>query len=437
MEEIIIKKIDTSKFTTSENYTTSKWTIADALKVHIDDPTTTMPVIDYNFPVMDNSILGWDAGALRDIHGYTTTFKGWFVMWQLVVNKIDLTNKNIYNEWLNRNNSAYIGYWYSKDGLNWTFGGRLLNKSADLEPWEWSGSLVMREGTENTLDMFYTSVGPNPAVSIPSVSTGQIFADDTKVWFEGFTTTTNMFQADGIHEDNVEENPYWNFRDPHPFMNPVDGKIYCLYEGDVAGVRGEFTITDSEIGHVPPGYQVGSGAQYGAAAIGIARLESDYTKGDFSKWTQLDPLVTALGVNSQLERPHVVFKDDLTYIFSISHNSTYVGSSTGPDGVYGFVSRNGIFGPYEPMNSSGLVLGNPSTAPLETYSHFVAPDLSVQSFINYLPAAGTTDPYNPTTYRIGGTLAPTVRLTLEESSSFLTEVHEYGQIFSDKEWVKK
>lgn len=151
----------------------------------------------------------------------------------------------------------------------------------------------------------------------------------------------------------------------------------------------------------------------------------------------LPALVTALGVNDQTERPHVVFKDGLTYLFTISHNSTYTGNSTGPDGVYGFVSEYGLFGPYQPLNSSGLVLGNPSEAPLETYSHFVDPKGYVQSFINYLPDPSTNwpDPYNPTTYRIGGTLAPTLKIELEGSRTFLTEVHNYGQIFANKEWT--
>lgn len=413
---------------------TSRWRIADALKVRADDPTTTMPKIDYNFPVMSNDVMIWDTGALRDIHGQTVTINGWHVIWSLAVDKIDKTNKNIVNEWATRNDRAYIGFWYSRtgNGTDWQWGGRLLQKTADLRPWEWSGSLVMREGSKNTVDMFYTSVGLPDNNAVPSVSTGTIHTDDTKVWFEGFESTVEMFKADGIHEDNLEENPYFNYRDPHPFMNPHDGRIYCLYEGDVAGMRGSLTVGGDEMGPVPPGYEVGSGAQYGAAAIGIAILdEGAYEKGDFSmaRWTQLNPLVTALGVNSQTERPHVVFKDGLTYLFTISHHSTYVGGLDGPDGVYGFVSHHGIFGPYKPLNSSGLVLGNPSSAPYETYSHFVDPQGYVQAFIDTLPATDGSG-----NYRIGGTLCPTVKLELEGDRTFITEVHGYGEIRSQREW---
>ncbi|GBR33490.1 glycoside hydrolase family 68 protein [Kozakia baliensis] len=415
--------------------TPSHWTIADAMKVHADDPTTTMPVIDYNFPVIDQDVWQWDTGALRAITGETVKFNDWYVMWALVANRAD-TGDTV-EGWHNRNAFAYIGFYYSRNGIDWTFGGRLLQKSADLRPDEWSGSLVMRAGTKNTVDMFYTSVNTDINQSVPSCSTGKIFSNDEKVWFEGFSKTVEMFSADGVNYANAEEDQYFDFRDPHPFLNPADGKIYCLFEGNVPGMRGKFTLHDTEIGAVPPGYTPAAGAQYGAAAIGIARLtDGAYEKGDFSRhnWTLLPALVTALGVNDQTERPHVVFKDNYTYIFTISHHSTYTGDSTGPDGVYGFVSENGIFGPYEPLNASGLVLGNPSSAPYETYSHFVDPDGYVQSFIDTLPAPGSTDPQNPAAYRIGGTLAPTVRLVLEGHRTFLTEIHAYGQIFANKEW---
>ena len=419
---------------------TSRWTIADALKVHADDPTTTMPVIDQNFPTMDESVMIWDTGALRNIHGQTVTFKGWRVIWSLAVDKIDLTNTNIYDEWHSRNNRAYIGYWYSRtgNGADWQWGGRLLQTTADLRPHEWSGGLVMREGTGNVVDMFYTSEADSPVnQSVPSVSTGQIFADENGVWFDGFETTTEMFSADGIHNANSQQDEYFDFRDPHPFVNPADGRIYCLYESNVAGMRGEFTIGSEEQGILPPGYSVNAGAQYGAASIGIAVLDDGaYKKGDFStaRWTQLEPLVTALGVNDQMERPHIVFKGGLTYLFTISHHSTYSGDLAGPDGVYGFVSENGLFGPYKPLNGSGLVLGNPSSAPYETYSHFVDPDGYVQAFIDTLPAEGT-DPNDPATFRIGATLAPTVKIELDGDRTFLAEVHGYGQVYAQAAWL--
>ena len=59
---------------------TSRWTIADALKVHADDPTTTMPVIAADFPTMSESVMIWDTGALRDINMNSVTVNGWHVI---------------------------------------------------------------------------------------------------------------------------------------------------------------------------------------------------------------------------------------------------------------------------------------------------------------------------------------------------------------------
>ncbi|MBF0859082.1 glycoside hydrolase family 68 protein [Gluconobacter sp. LMG 31484] len=412
----------------------SRWTIADAMKIHTDDPTTTMPVIDYAFPVIDSDVWQWDTWLLRDIHGKTVTFKGWYVMFALVADR-SATGDTV-EGWHSRNNYSYIGYYYSRtgNGADWKFGGRVIKEGANSRSWEWSGCAVMRENSGSTVDLFYTSVNDTPSESVPSYTTGRVLADANGVWFEGFDVCTDMFQADGVNYANIVEDQYWDFRDPHIFRNPDDNQIYALFEGNVPGMRGDFTIGSDEMGLVPPATTVPAGAQYGAAAIGIARLKSDSTKGDFSQWEMLPALVTALGVNDQTERPHVVFQDGLTYLFTISHHSTFTGNSTGPDGVYGFVSRNGIFGPYTPLNGSGLVLGNPSAAPYETYSHFVDPAGYVQSFIDTLPQPGSADPQNPEIYRIGGTLAPTVKIVLDGERTFLTEVHAYGQVYAQGVW---
>ncbi|EPM64944.1 levansucrase, partial [Pseudomonas syringae pv. actinidiae ICMP 18886] len=100
------------------------------------------------------------------------------------------------------------------------------------------------------------------------------------------------------------------------------------------------------------------------------------------------------------------FQDGKYYLFTISHKFTYAEGLTGPDGVYGFVGEH-LFGPYRPMNASGLVLGNPPEQPFQTYSHCVMPGED---------------------YRIGGTEAPTVRILLKGDRSFVQEEYDYGYI---------
>lgn len=416
----------------------SKWRVCDALRVRFDDVTMTSPLIPYDFPTMDEKEMIWDSGIARTLNNQSVTFKGWKVMWSLVADKVDLTNADIYDEWHNRNNVAYMGYWFAREGTNdWVFAGRVMPKSSDLRPWEWSGTMVFREGSENTVDVFYTSVGPDGDVtaSVVSVCTGKIYADDKGVWFGDFGKTVEMFAADGVNYANSNQDPYFNFRDPCVVRNPDDGKVYCLFEGNVAGMRGEIALDDSDTGPLPPGYTVPSSAEYGQAAIGIAVLKDGaYEKGEFSRenWTMLPPLVTASFVNDQTERPHVIFRDGKVYLFTISHTSTYVGDLSGPDGVYGFVSDNGLLGHYRPLNASGLVLGNPSAAPYQTYSHCITEGpggkFYAQSFIDTIPAPGQTDAWSPTVFRIGATLAPTIELVLEGDRTFVHGVEDYGFI---------
>lgn len=417
-------------YTSIDDHQTSNWTIADALKIISDQQSITAPVLPYYFPVMNEWEMIWDTGCLRTMHCESITYNGWYVIWSLAATKTTLDPNQLSSQWGNRNNTAFIGYWYSKDGINWTWGGRLLNTSADERPQEWAGNLVMREGTKNVVDMFYTSVSGGGAVSVIAISTGQIYTDDTKVWFEGFTSTTDILNPDGVHYANSTQDPYFNWRDPFPFINPGDGEVYCLFEGNIAGKRGSFTLTDNETGILPPNVQAGDGAIYGTAAMGIAKLASgSYATGTFdeSQWTQLDPLISALGVNDHLERNHLVFKGKYTYLFGTSQQALYSGGLQGPDGVYGFVSENGIFGPYEPLNGTGLVLGNPSSAPHEAYSHFVDSEGYVQYFMDTIP-----NPNGGST--IGASLGPTLKLEFETANTYLTEIHGYGRIFAKRDW---
>lgn len=61
-------------------FKSSRWTRADVLKVCIDDPTTTQPLIDYNFPVMDETLFIWDTMPLRKLDGTIVSVNGWSII---------------------------------------------------------------------------------------------------------------------------------------------------------------------------------------------------------------------------------------------------------------------------------------------------------------------------------------------------------------------
>jgi levansucrase len=131
-------------------------------------------------------------------------------------------------------------------------------------------------------------------------------------------------------------------------------------------------------------------------------------------------LLSANCVNQQTERPHLVIKDGAYHLFTISHEGTFAPGVTGPDGLYGFVGSS-LRSDYEPLNASGLVLGNPAEAPKQQYSEYVMPNWLVESFIETIPLADGGE-------RFGGTLAPTLRLQVEGANTYLVERLGYGFI---------
>lgn len=411
------------------NYKPTPWTRADALKVNEDDPTTTQPLVSADFPVMSDEVFIWDTMPLRDLHGDVVSINGWSVIFTLTANRnnenssyLDSNgNYDITADWEDRHGRARICFWYSKTGKDWIFGGRVMAEGVSPTTREWAGTPILLND-DGEIDLYYTCV--TPGATIAKVR-GKVVTNDDGVSLEGFSEVKSLFSADGVIYQTEEQNPYWNFRDPSPFIDKCDGKLYMLFEGNVAGERGSHVITEDDMGIVPPGYEDVGGSKYQVGCIGLA-VAKDLT-GD--EWDILPPLITAVGVNDQTERPHFVIKDGLYYLFTISHKYTYGDNLTGPDGVYGFVSEN-LTGPYTPMNSSGLVLGNPSSQPFQTYSHCVMPNGLVTSFIDNVPVSDSS-------YRIGGTEAPTVKIALVGNRSFVVETFDYGYIPAMRDVIVK
>lgn len=403
----------------SINYKSTIWTRAQALKVHEDDPTTTQPLVSDDFPVMKDDVFIWDTMPLRQLDGTIVSFNGWSVIFTLTADRQpeaftdENGNYDITADWNDRHGRARICFWYSRTGKDWIFGGRVMEEGVSPTTREWAGTPILLN-EQGEIDLYYTCV--TPGATIAKVR-GQIVTSRHRVKMKGFKTVKPLFEADGVLYQTEAQNQYWNFRDPSPFINPADGKLYMVFEGNVAGDRGSHIVGEAELGYVPENYDAVGGARFQTGCIGLA-VATDNTG---EKWKLLPPLVTAVGVNDQTERPHYVFQDGKYYLFTISHKYTYADGLTGPDGVYGFVSEN-LTGPYRPMNGSGLVLGNPSAQPFQTYSHCVMPNGLVTSFIDSVPLRDGSG------YRVGGTEAPTVRIVLENDTSFIVETLDYGYI---------
>ncbi|HET9647315.1 MAG TPA: glycoside hydrolase family 68 protein [Microlunatus sp.] len=402
----------------TDNFTAT-WKRADALKV-AGDATNTTPIIPPDFPVISQDVWQWDTWPLTNIDTKPITYKGWHVIMSLVAPRdIPFGDRH----WV-----ARIGYYYSKDGHNWIYGGHLIPEARGIGCMEWAGTAIMTG--KNTVRQFYTTVGhqrggPTCRTSPPydtmqrlAVTQGQIHADSKGVWFTGFTKHTVIAQPDGKYYQTQDQGippTDYAFRDPFIFRNPKDKKIYAVWEGNTGGLTGTYQCTKRDLGNLPPGHTVDPISANYTGNIGLMKA----TNKSLTTWKLLSPLLSANCVNRQTERPHVVFSKGLTYLFTISHKFTYAPGVTGPDGVYGFVGPS-LRSDYRPMNGSGLVLGNPPEAPEQNYSHEVLPNLMVQSFIDQVPTGNGNKP--------GGTLAPTLQLAFDGANSYLTRVLPYGYI---------
>jgi levansucrase len=399
----------------TDNFTAT-WQRADALKVR-QDATNTTPRIPENFPVMTDEVWIWDTWPLTGLDTVPITYKGWKVIFSLTAPRdIPFGDRH----WV-----AKIGYFYSKDGRSWKYGGHVFPEGYSLGSREWAGTAIMT-GT-NTVNAFYTASGtdnggvnPNDPLQRLAMSTGRIQADAKGVWFEGFRNHRIIAEPEGTMYQTLEQSQsgpiIYAFRDPFVFRDPKDGKVYALFEGNTGGVAGTYECNNRDLGSLPPGHVVPEESNLYTGNIGLMEA----TNANLTRWKLLPPVLSANCVNQQTERPHLVMRDGKYYLFTISHMFTYAPGLTGPDGVYGFVGPS-LRSDYQPLNGSSLVIGNPPDAPLQQYSHEVLPNLMVQSFIDTVPtAAGGV--------KFGGTLAPTLQMQIKGANTYLTRVLPFGYI---------
>jgi len=449
-----------------ENYT-ARWTRADARQIKgMSNPNVTpgtnsmpasltMPAIPANFPVMNPYVWVWDTWPLTDAHGNQYSYNGWDVIFCLTA------RKDAGYTFDDRHVHARIGFFYRRSGIpaskrpvggGWVYGGNVFPDGQSDAIYagtphnlhaEWSGSTRVASIGKDQINIFYTSLAFNHDVNGANITApvativiakGSIHADLDHVWFGTFQPHVPLLVPDGTFYQTGAQNQYFSFRDPYTFEDPANpGKTFMVFEGNSAGVRGDTPCNASDLGYRPNDPyaesvdQVNtSGAIFQRANIGLAVAE----KPDLTKWKFLPPLISGNCVNDQTERPQMYIKDSRYYLLTISHRTTFAAGIDGPDGEYGFYGK-GIRSDWVPLNNnSGLMLGNPTdlnTAAgtdfdpnpqqnpnaFQTYSHYLMPGGKVESFIDTIQGLR------------GGTLAPTVQVSLNGPNTFLN--YAYGQ----------
>lgn len=262
---------------------------------------------------------------------------------------------------------------------------------------EWSGSALFDPATA-MVTLFYTAAGrrgePGPSFE------QRLFQCRFRLGMDGDSPRAEAPQAhresivaDGTHYMVVDQREgaagtIKALRDPALFRDPASGSDYLFFTGSLAGSASPWN-----------------------GVIGVAEAVGD----TLSDWRLLPPVVSADGLNNELERPHLRLFDGLYYLFWSTQAKVFAPEGpVGPTGLYGMVGPTPL-GPFEPLNGTGLVAASPPEAPFQAYSWWVMQDLRVTSFAD-LPEVETLVAVADVAARrarFGGYPAPWFRLAID------------------------
>ena len=288
-------------------------------------------------------------------------------------------------------------------GASWIDCGNALPDGFAPGSREWSGSaLLSADGV--TVNLFFTAAGTRdePVLTVQQRlfhTQGTLDHSGPHPKITAWQPAREIVTADDQTSLKIPAEPglpgkIKAFRDPGYFCNPADGKTYLVFAASIKAA------------------QAGT---CGAIGLAVARDAS------LDHWDLLPPIITAIGVTDELERPHLLYRDNLYYLFWSTQNQVFAPDGpSGPTGLYGMVSQN-LTGPYQPLNHDSLIIANPPSEPFQAYSWWVMGDGSVISFIDYWGLQGRTLADHPDLIRrqFGGVPALVLHLTLDGTQAML------------------
>jgi levansucrase len=330
----------------------------------------------------------WDMWPVQLVDGLTARFDG-AILW-MVLSAPRLPDPDL------RHGIARIRLVLERNG-DWIDCGPAMPADRCPGSREWAGS-ALYDSHSGRVTLFFTAAG-HRGEAVPTFAqrlfqaSGTLSVTATGASIDQWTPPHESIVADGIDYvvvDQAQGVPGFikGFRDPAHFRDPADGRDYLLFTASIAGSASAWN-----------------------GAIGVARARGP----GHSDWELLPPLVSADGLNNELERPHIVAREELYYLFWSTQRRVFAPDGpNGPNGLYGMVA-NHVLGPYRPLNGSGLVAANPVEAPYQTYSWWVTGELDVAAFIE-MPGLMVDPALSPPDVRrahFGGTPAPRFRIALE------------------------
>lgn len=326
----------------------------------------------------------WDCWPLQNEDGSTAQIGGaefWFFL-----------SAPCFDDPVERHFHARIRLLKRQDGV-WFDLGNAMPDGFSPGHAEWAGSCVL-DADGKGVTLYFTTAGyrgQGPGFQ------QRMFASrgtlDASTGPGNWQECTELFRPDGVlfqPADKAEGAPgtIKAFRDPAWFRDPADGQAYVLFTGSAGWSDDPFN--------------------------GLVGFASETDNG----WELGQPLIEAEGVNNELERPHIVMRGGLYYLFWSTQRHTFSPDvEAGPNGLYGAVADS-FSGEWKPINGNGLVVANPASEPTQSYSWWVTGEGEVWSFIDYWGMRGRALGDHPELLRsqFGGTPAPRFRLAFDGSS---------------------
>lgn len=330
----------------------------------------------------------WDSWPLETPQGATVLLDGW-TPWVVMC-----APREVHPDL--RHDIARLRLMLERDGV-WRDCGNLLPDGLNPGSREWAGSAVY-DAASGRVTLFYTGTGRrgDSGRSFEQrlfQTSGKLEVVGETVRATGWSEPVESVAADGRHymivNQTVGEPGFIKgFRDPFHFRDPVDGADYLLFTASDAGSDSAFN-----------------------GVVGLARAAG----AGFTGWTLLPPLVSANGVNNELERPVLRVHGGRYYLFWSTQRRTFdPAGPAGPNGLYGMVAER-LAGPWQPLNGTGLVAPNPAEEPFQTYSWWVMDSLEVAGFIDHWGLQGRSLEEHPELVirQFGGVPAPRFRIALD------------------------
>ncbi len=362
---------------------TTQWS-RDAVAQIASRPVSELPLINPGevTPILPSYDL-WDYWPVQERDGRTALIAGGTL--QMMLSAPVLPNPE------DRHAIARIRLMHQTDE-GWRDLGNLLPEGFSPGSREWSGSAVVT-AVHDEVTLYFTAAGhrgerissfdqrlfetrASLAITngIPNLSAWSSPVES--VVADGRIYVRDMVGGGGIGTIKA-------FRDPAWFCDPADGAEYLVFAASCEASKSPWN-----------------------GMVGLARREGNH-------WILCQPLISADGVNNELERPHIVHNMGRYYCFWSTQRKVFATDGpAGPTGLYGMVADS-IVGPWTPLNETGLVFANPADGPIQAYSWLVLSDLSVISFVDRPGLASEECDIATSRKHFGGTPAPTISLELK------------------------